>query len=164
MRWIFSLPALTLVSALSLAGPASAASQTVQGSGDIDKMVANNAATAVKVSLFGFKPPCEAHYMKVVLDWGTKAGYQIENGCYPGGTWAKSLSYVPDRSKPETAKIVDCPKLRFSYSETNKSHRAHVPRSCIPKAANRVRVRSSGNNYGSMTGGEAGPTRLLRRG
>ena len=156
--------ALTLGAVLSLAGSASAASQTVQGSGDIEKMVVNNAKTALKVDLFGFQPPCEAHYMKVVLDWGTKAGYEISNGCYPGATWAKSLSYLSDRSKPEGGKIVTCPKLRFSYSAADKSYRAHVPRTCIPKAGNRVRVSSSGDNYGSVTGGEAGPTRSLRRG
>ena len=156
--------ALTLGSVLSLAGSASAASQTVQGSGDIEKMVVNNATIALKVNLFGFGPPCDAHYMKVVLDWGTKAGYEISNGCYPGATWAKTLSYLPDRSKPEGAKIVTCPKLRFSYSEADKSHRAFVPRTCIPKAGNRVKVSSSGDNYGSVTGGEAGPTRSLRRG
>jgi hypothetical protein len=149
---------------LSLAGSASAASQTVQGSGDIDKMVVDNAKSALKVNLFGFGPPCDAHYMSVILDWGTKAGYQVSNGCYPGATWEKSLSYLPDRSKPEGAKIVTCSKLRFGYSEADKSHRAYVPRSCIPKAGNRVKVRSSGDNYGSMTGGEAGPTRSLRRG
>ncbi len=71
--------------------------------------------------------------MNVVVDWGTKGGYEIANGCYPGGTWAKSLSYLPHRSKPESARLVDCPKLRFSYSETTKSHRAHAPRSCIPR-------------------------------
>ena len=156
--------ALTLGAVLSLAGSASAASQTVQGSGDIEKMVVNNAKTALKANLFGFGPPCDAHYMKVVLDWGTKAGYEISNGCYPGATWASALAYQPDRSKPEDAKIVSCPKLRFSYSEADKSYRAHVPRSCIPKAGNRVKVSGSGNNYGSMTGGEAGPTRSLRRG
>lgn len=165
MRRICSVLVLALVSALSFAGSASAASQTVQGSGDIDKMVVNNARTALKVNLFGFGPPCGwAHYMKVVLDWGTKAGYQIDNGCYPGATWVKGLAYLPDRSKPESAKIVTCPKLRFGYSAATKSHRAYVPRTCIPKAGNRVRVRSSGDNYGSMTGGKAGPTRRLRRG
>ena len=150
--------------ALSLAGSASAASQTVQGSGDIDKMVVDNAKNALKVDLFGFGVPCDAHYMSVVVEWGTKAGYQISNGCYPGATWAKSLSYMPDRSKPEGGRIVTCPKLRFGYSEADKSYRAHVPRSCIPKAGNRVKVSSSGDNYGSVTGGEAGPTRSLRRG
>ena len=102
--------------------------------------------------------------MKVELDWGTKAGYEIENGCYPGATWAHGFSYMADTSKPEGAKIVECSKLRFTYSEADKSHRAYVPRKCIPKAANRLRVSASGDNYGSMTGGEAGPTRSLRRG
>jgi len=62
--------ALTATSALVLAGSASAASQTVQGSGDIDKMTVNNAEAALKVNLFGFGPPCDAHYMRVVVDWG----------------------------------------------------------------------------------------------
>jgi len=61
-------------------------------------MVVDNATSALNITLFGFAPPCEAQYMKVVLDWGTKAGYQIENGCYPGATWAKGLSYLADRS------------------------------------------------------------------
>jgi hypothetical protein len=156
--------ALTLVSVLSFAGSASAASQTVQGTGDIDKMVVRNATSALKVKLYGFKPPCEAHYMKATLDWGTKAGYEIINGCYPGATWAKSLVYLPDRSKPEGGKLLRCPKFRFSHSAADGSYRAYVPRSCIPKAGNRVKVRSSGDNYGSMTGGTAGPTRSLRRG
>ena len=152
------------MSVLSLAGAASAASQTVQGSGDIEKMVVNNAKKAFTVNLFGFEPPCEAQYMKVIVQWGKKAAYQIENGCYPGATWAKTLTYLPDRSNPESAKIIECPKLRFTYAAASKSHRARVPRSCMPKAADRVKVRSSGNNYGSMTGGEAGPTRSLKRG
>ncbi|MBA3407975.1 MAG: hypothetical protein H0U06_07940, partial [Solirubrobacterales bacterium] len=101
-----------LVSVLALAGSASAASQTVRGTGDIEKLVVNNATSAVKVNLFGFAPPCDAHYMRVTLEWGTKAGYEIDNGCYPGGTWAKSLVYLPDRSKPEGGKLLDCPKLR----------------------------------------------------
>ena len=101
--------------------------------------------------------------MKVVVDWGTKAGYQIENGCF-SGTWAKALAYLPDRSVPESAEIVECPKLRFKYAAASKSHRARVPRSCIPKAGNRLRVRSTGHDFGTLTGGEAGPTRRLKRG
>jgi len=156
---------MTLVSVLSVAGSATASSQTVRGSGDIDKMVVNNAQTVLKVSLYGFGAPCDdAHYMKVVVHWGTKAGYQIENGCYPGATWAKTLTYLPNRAKPESAKIVKCPKFRFRYSQADKSHRASVPRTCLPKAGNRLRVSSSGDNYGSTTGGEAGPTRSLRQG
>jgi hypothetical protein len=164
MRKVVSTVVLALGSALVLAGSASAASQTVQGSGDIEKMTVNNARTTLKVTLYGFGPPCDAHYMSVDLDWGTKAGYRIDNGCYSGATWTKTLSYLPDRSKPETGKIVACPKLRFGYSEADESHRASVPRSCMPKAGNRLKVRASGDNYGSVTGGEAGPTRSLRRG
>jgi hypothetical protein len=164
MRRICCALALTVVSVLSLAGSASAASQTVRGTGDIEKMVVTNAATAFEVKLYGFKPPCEAHYMKVVLDWGTKAGYSISNGCYPGAKWATGLSYEPVLAQGAPGKLIKCAKLRFGYSKADKSYRLSVPRSCIPKASDRVRARSTGDNYGSLTGGEAGPTRLLRRG
>jgi hypothetical protein len=127
-------------------------------------MVVNNARTALKVTLHGFAAPCEAHYMSVKISWGTKAGYELTNGCYPGATWATGLSYLPKRAKPEGGKVANCPKLRFKYSKADKTYRAHVPRACIPKAADRIKVSSSGDNYGSVTGGEAGPTRSLRRG
>lgn len=42
--------------------------------------------------------------MKVTLSWGTKAGYAIDQGCYPGATWAKSLVYMSNRAKPEGGK------------------------------------------------------------
>ena len=162
-RLCFAL-ALTFVGALAFAGAASAASQTVQGTGDIDKMVVKNARTALKVNLFGFDPPCEAKYMKVTITWGTKAAYEIDNGCYPGGSWQKSLVYVADRANPEGGEILDCPGFRFGYSESTGAYRARVPRSCMPKARNRLKVRSYGNNFTSAMPGEAGPTRSLRRG
>lgn len=56
MRRICSLLALTLASVLSLGWSAIAESQTVQGTGDIDKMAVNNATSALKVNLFGLKP------------------------------------------------------------------------------------------------------------
>jgi hypothetical protein len=102
--------------------------------------------------------------MKITVDWGTKAGYTIDNGCYPGGTWAHSLVYLADRSDAEGGKIIECPKLRFGWDEDAEAHRAKVPRSCIPKAGNRLRVRAEGLNFTSVTGGEAGPTKRLRRG
>ena len=164
MRKLWSVAVLTSAVAVLPAASAGAASQTVQGTGDIDKLVVNNAKSALKASLFGLGAPCDAKYMKLTVDWGTKAGYEIDNGCYPGATWSDSLVYLADRSNPEGGKIVDCPKLRFTWDEDAGAHRAKVPRSCIPKAGNKLRVRAEGVNYTSVTGGEAGPTKRLRRG
>ena len=157
---------IAVVTAAAAVAPASAlaASQTVQGTGDIEKMAANNAQRALKVSLFGLAAPCDAKYMKITVEWGTKAGYAIDNGCYPGGTWAHSLVYLADRSDAEGGKLVECAKLRFAWDEDAGAHRAKVPRSCIPKAGNKLRVRAEGLNFTSVTGGEAGPTKRLRRG
>jgi hypothetical protein len=164
LRRINAVLALTLVSGLSLAGSASAASQTVKGTGDIEKMAVNNAQKELKVNLYGFDPPCEAKYMKIIVTWGKKAAYEIDNGCYPGGEWMKSLVYVPNKNKPDGHKLLKCSKLKFKYVKSDGSYRAVVPRSCMPKAADKVKVSSWGNNFSSTTGGEAGPTRSLRRG
>ena len=165
MRKLWCAAVLTSAAAVLPVTSAGAASQTVQGTGDIDKLVVSNAQTKLKASLFGLGAPCdEAKYMKLVVDWGTKAGYEIDNGCYSGGTWAASLVYLADRAAPEGGTIVECPKLRFTWDAAAKAHRAKVPRSCIPKAGNKLRVRAEGVNFTSVTGGEAGPTKRLRRG
>ena len=135
LRQVASVVALTATSALVLAGSASAASQTVQGSGDIDKMTVNNAGSALKVNLFGFGPPCEAHYMKVVVDWGMKAGYQLENGCYPGATGPRPSRTCPTGRSRRARRSSPAPRSGSSFSATAGSHRAVVPRSCIPRPA-----------------------------
>ena len=164
MRKVCCALAITAATAALPAASAVAASQTVQGTGDIDKMVANNAQRALKVALFGLGAPCDAKYMKITVDWGTKAGYAIDNGCYPGNAWEHSLVYLTDRTDSQTGKLVDCPKLRFRWDEDAGAHRAKVPRSCMPKAGNKLRVRAEGLNFTSVMGGEAGPTKRLRRG
>ena len=98
MRKLWCVAVLTSAAAVLPAASAGAASQTVQGTGDIDKLVVNNAKSALKASLFGLGAPCDAKYMKLTVDWGTKAGYEIDNGCYPGATWSDSLVYLADRS------------------------------------------------------------------
>jgi hypothetical protein len=165
MRKLRYLAVLTSAVVLLPVASAGAASQTVQGTGDIDKLVVNNAQTKLKASLFGIGAPCdEAKSIKLTIDWGTKAGYAIESGCYPGATWASSLVYMADRDAGQGGKILECAKFRFTWDADARAHRAKVPRSCIPKAGNKLRVRAEGVNYTSVTGGEAGPTKRLRRG
>ena len=62
-------------------------------------------------------------------------------------------------------KRVSCGGFRLKYDAGETAWRATIPRSCIPKAPDRIRVESEGVNYaGSAIPGQAGPTRLLRRG
>jgi hypothetical protein len=147
-----------------LAPSASAESTTVKGTGDIKKMYVKNGSSALVTKVFGFKGACQAHYFRIQIFWGQKAAYQADGGCYPGGQWITSLYFFSDRNAGSGGTKVKCGQFRLTYNATERSWRAFVPRSCLVKAPNRVRVKSDGDNYGSTTGGEAGPTRALGRG
>ena len=151
-----------------LASSAAGESQTVQGKGDLKKMVANNAQGAVKVKLFGFGGPCSAKQFTIDVFWGTKPTYQVQAACTAGTTWTRGLYYDADRTDDQGALAenrVECDGFRLKYNATDKFWRAVLPRDCLSKAPDRIRVKSEGVNYaGSAIPGEAGPTDRLRRG
>lgn len=157
---------MSLLLVLSLALPAHAESVTVRGSGDIVKMVAKNADRAVVVKVFGIGKPCEAaQHISIQIQWGRSAAYEARANCAGYVDWDKSLRYLADRDGGSSARQdVACAGFRLTYNADKKFHRAFVPRSCLRKANHRVRVEANGNNFGSTTGGTAGPTRLLNRG
>jgi hypothetical protein len=162
-RMKIALLATTMV--MAIAQPAAAESQTVQGQGDLTKMVAKNNQSAAIVKLFGLGEPCGgAQHLNAHVIWGSTSAYMAEAGCYSGNTWGKGFYYLSDRSKPESAKEVNCPDFKISYNAADEFYKIFIPRSCMPKAANRVKFKSTGQNFGTMTGGTAGPTRLLARG
>jgi hypothetical protein len=164
MGRLCSAVAVTAV-ALALGSSAGAESTKVKGSGDIAKMTADNAKGGVTVKLYGFDKPCQAHYIAIFVEWGNKAAYQADAGCYNAAPpkWLTSLSYLPDRNTRE-GKLVKCAKFRVTDTAKLNEYRVFVPRSCMGHAADRVRVRAEGDNYGSARPGVAGPTKLLRRG
>ena len=163
-RILIALP-LSLLLILSLAGPAGAEGTTVKGEGDLTRMRAVNATKAVKVKLFGLDEPCGgAQYFNVQVRWGRKAAYEVAAGCYGGTDWGSGLFYLPDRSDPQTVREVACDSLKVTYNADKGFHRIVIPRSCMKKANDRVRVWAEGHNYGTVTGGSAGPTKLLDRG
>ena len=163
MRSIRSALAAAFLVLMLVVPAASADSVTVNGSGDIDKMSVNNGKKALTVKLYGFDPPCEAHYFKVVVFWGGKPAYQASGGCYPGAQWITSLEYFSNRNAQDS-KPVRCPKFGLAYKAAGKHYKLTIPRTCMKKAPDRVKVRSEGDNYRSTTGGEAGPTKALGRG
>jgi hypothetical protein len=152
------------------AGVASAESQTVLGSapgpgrGDITKLVANNGAKAVTAQVFGLGKPCGGA-QTLTVNVENRAGkvlYFAQGGCY-GATWATDLYYT-STGQQEDAKAVRCRTFEFSRVRASGAYRIVVPRSCLDQAPNSVRLEADGNNYGSVTGGHAGPTKLLKRG
>ena len=160
------VPVATACCLLLLAPSAAGESQTVEGKGDLKKMVANNAQGAVKVKLFGFGGPCDARQFTIDVFWGTKPTYQVQAACTAGTTWTRGLYYDSDRRDGGLAvNRVQCDGFRLKYRADEKRWLAVVPRECISKAPDRVRVKADGVNYaGSAIPGEAGPTRRLDRG
>ncbi|MEA2462250.1 MAG: hypothetical protein QOH90_2427, partial [Actinomycetota bacterium] len=139
-----ALLAITVV--IGVVGSAAAESVTVQGSGDIKKMVAINGQTAAVTKVFGLGKPCaSAQYVSIHVMWGTSE-YDVEGACSMQGSWDTGLFYQQDRSNPN-AKEVNCPGFTLTYNSTNKSLKAFIPRSCMTKAPNRVKFKSEGATF-----------------
>lgn len=165
-RTRFALPAAaTAIAALALSASALAESQTMGGQGDLKKMTADNGRKAVSVKLFGFKGPCQAKQFSIEIFWGKKPAYQVQAGCYGGTKWGSGLYYAADRADGYSNNKVRCGEFSLKYTKSKTLWHAIVPRSCLSKAADRVRIKAEGINYaGSAMPGMAGPTRRLRRG
>lgn len=152
------LAGMLLVGALAV--PAAAEKDTVEGTGDITKLFANNTQKAVIAKVFGMKGPCSARMLNIEIWSGKKKGYKIQAGCY-GEDWIYILLYSPDRSDPQTFKPVKCKGLKLTYK--GGVYKAKAPHKCLPKAGKRVRVYAEGFS-GDPNGGQAGPTKPLKRG
>ncbi len=144
---------------------AKAESQTRAGTGDISKIVVNNGTNTLTTKVFGFGNPCGgAHYISVeVRNRNGRLLYHATGGCYPGATWATGLYYTATGEGEDETKV-RCSRFEFKRVQSPRSYIIVMPRSCLDHAPDRVKVNVWGDNYGSTTGGEAGPTKLLNRG
>lgn len=164
------LIALSTVFALGV-GAAQAQSQTLAGDkyggsfGDIRKIVVNNATNALTTKVFGIGRPCkEAKSLQVnVQNRRGRLLFMAEAGCYGASTWGTGL-YSTTTGKPEDATEVTCGKFVFARSPKTGAYRIVIPRKCMAGAPNKLRVEVDGLNFGSASGGHAGPTKALRRG
>jgi hypothetical protein len=148
-------------------GPAAAAlaeSDTVQGSGDIKKLVASNRTHAVVAKVYGLAGPCEARDLEVFIASKQAGRYMAQAACNAGTTWAADLYYNRTGDVEQHPHPVSCDGFRMKHNDTGNFWRVVFPRTCITHAPDRVRLSAYGTNYGSATGGTAGPTRLLDRG
>src|SRR5687768_8921947 len=118
----------SMVILFAFAPGASAESQTVDGTGDIKKMYANNGENALTVKVYGIGKPCDgARHFTITVKWGQDSAYKVEAGCY-GADWAESLWYLEDRSDPESAKEVNCDGFRVTYNSDKTFHKAVMSR------------------------------------
>ncbi len=145
---------------------ANAESQTVQGSGDVKKIVVDNGQDAVTTKVFGLGKPCGgAKQLSVyVLTRSGAITYFAQAACYAGTDWAASLLYTPT-GDIQDQKSVRCRNFEVTRNRDTGAYRVFMPRACLAEAPNRIRVSVEGLNYGGSTmGGNAGPTKLLGRG
>ena len=152
-----SITALLAVLALLLAvpGPASADSVTVQGTGDIDKMTANNADNAVVVKVFGPGGKDEVRWVNVRIKGTDGVTYTAQAGWY-GKDWAKSLS------RGDT--LVTCGNLAITYNATGGFWKVFVPRGCLGQLTNRIKVKGELVAVGSAKGGGTTWTSWIAKG
>lgn len=171
MRRFMTIVAVTASTALLAGGVAIAESQTVAGDkyggnvGDITKMTADNGSNAITVRIFGLGKPCGGT-QSLTVDVKTPLGktkYFAQAGCYGGTTWLKGLWYTPTGA-PEDGVEVTCAGFELGRGRTTGVFRVVMPRSCLTNAPNKVKIEARGNNFGSATGGHAGPTTALVRG
>lgn len=127
-----SLAALVGVVALLLSsvGFAHADSESIDGSGDIEKLVVNNKDTKVIVKIFA--PGGEVHSVEARLKGTDGQIYRavILNG--PDGDKALYKGQGND---------VNCSNLSIGYNETGGFWRFAVPRSCLNDLTNRIKAR-----------------------
>lgn len=154
MRKILSVTIAVTVLGLGLVGPAHADTASVSGSGDIDRMTVKNGDSAVVVKIFGPGGKCEVRSVSATLKGTDGVSYQAQGGCYPGNTWALSLS--------KGTRSIACSEDRLRYNADNEFWKFVVPRSCLTKLTNKIKV--TGSLVYGPTPGEAGPTRLIPRG
>jgi|RhiMethySRZTD1v2_1073278.scaffolds.fasta_scaffold542954_2 hypothetical protein len=145
---------------LGLAGPASAEAQTVAGSGgDLTELFVSNGSNAVVAKVQGSNIECGASmWVQIVMRDGDGTKYTAMGACYPGdpasgGGWHKSL----ERGNT----LVKC-GFTLKYNTTGGFWRFEVPRTCLNKLANRIKV--TAEVVATASPGAAGPTKWLSRG
>lgn len=169
-RLMVMLIAVLTVPLLAL-GVANAESQTVPGVkyggqvGDITKMTAANGQTAVTTRVFGLGRPCggaQSLWVHVKTRLG-KTRYFAQGSCTAGVQWDTALYYTATGDTQDQVRV-RCRDFEFTRVKATGAYRIVMPRKCLDNAPNRIKVMAEGNNYGSATGGKAGPTAALDRG
>jgi len=156
--------AATLV--IAAASFAIAESQTVKGTGAIEKMVAENGQRKVTAEVSKLPKPCDGtrwtRSLQVRIDWKGPDFYRAEGSCI-GEAWYRSLAYYEDADDSEP-RIVDCADFALTRNADTQTFRVVAPRKCLRKANDKVRLYAEAVTTTTAAVSVAGPTRLLSRG
>ncbi len=156
MRRVIAVWTMVLGLLLVSLGIAGAESTTVDGTSDITRMYASNGQSSVLVKVYGTGGKDEIRWVNVTMKGKDGVRYKAQGANYPGGEWATSLE--------KGQKAVDCPGLRVAWKADGGFWRFLVPRSCLTKLTQKIRVSAVLVSNASAVPGEAGPTRWLARG
>ena len=85
MRRTLTGTLIAVVVSVGFAGTAHADRVTVAGSGDIQKLMANNGTDGVVVKIFGPGGKCDVRFVAATLRGTDGVTYKASGGCYPGG-------------------------------------------------------------------------------
>src|SRR4051794_24400136 len=163
MRRLLTVVLAAIALVLGLIAPASADSVTVQGQGNITKMSVNNGANKIVTKVEGLDEPCQAKSLWVTVSSKQTPQYRAEAGCYQG-KWIKGLYLPKSGDWTSGGERVPCGGFALKCVTAGKLYKVVMPRSCVGKLPNKVRVAAEGIDFASAVPGSAGPTKLLARG
>jgi hypothetical protein len=156
MRRALMVAVMSLALVAGLVGPAHAAKVTVasNGSPDLSKMVVNNGSKAVVVKLYGAGGKDVVRWSYAQLKGTNGVVYEAKVAWY-SDKWMKSLY------RGQTS--VNCPGFKYTWNATGKFWRVFVPRSCLGKLTNKIKVYAEHVARSAMPGA-AGWSRWVARG
>ena len=135
MRKIIVCCLLAVAMTMTLGSAAYAATTSVQGTGSYKKLVVDNDTTKLTFRVFAPGGECAIKYLQVSFRDRDGTRYAMDGGCYPGNTWAASLT------RGDT--LVDCDGFTLRYNTTKSSWIGTIPRTCLARLAAAVKVTSS---------------------
>ena len=138
------------VLATGVATPALAETETVQGSdnGPLRKMKVNNAEHKIITKLFAPGGKNKVRWLNVVIHRKSDNKAYTASAAWYGADWIKSLSW--DDNAPRS-----CDGFKVVYNDTDNYWRVVVPRACVGKLTNKVKVHAEIVTNTSAIGGEA---------
>ena len=134
-------------------GTAAADTATEPGTSDIKKMVVDNGANAVVVKLHGTGGRAAVRWVNVKLKGANGVSYTVQGAWY-------SVDWVDSLERGQ--RLVACDGLRIHYRSGYWQFR--VPRTCLGRLTDQVKVSGLIVSPTSAIAGEAGPTGWVRRG
>jgi hypothetical protein len=135
MRKIIVSCLLAVAVTLTLGSAANAATTSVQGTGSYKKLVIDNDTTKLTFKVFSPGGECAIKYLQVSFRDRDGTRYAMDGGCYPGATWAASLT------RGDT--LVDCAGFTLRYNATKSAWIGTIPRTCLVRLAAAVKVTGS---------------------